>query len=169
MYDTNTLLRDAVTAAGLTQTEVARLTGVPQGRISAYINDRHHLTTRQLDRLLEPLGFTAKLSLVPLRQRQDVRRRWLLHRAVAERLRNDPPEGWRERAKQNLERSRNHVHGVMAQGWLNRWEQLLDQDVAEIVEVLLRLGEDEEELRALSPFAGLLTDEERRRVLAGAG
>lgn len=169
-HDTNQLLRDAVAASGVSQSELARRTGIPQGRISSYLSDRHHLTTPQLQRLLEPLGFDVQLSLTPTGRRRDVTRRWLLHRAVAEKLRTAPPDGWREQAGENLRRARAAVHGTLAEQRLDRWKQLIDSDdVPAVVEVLLRLDEDGEEMRALSPFAGLLSDEERVRLLAEAG
>jgi transcriptional regulator with XRE-family HTH domain len=168
-YRTNQLLRDAAVAAGISQSELSRRSGVSQGRISAYLADRHQLSVVQLSRLLEALDFDVRLSLVPTGQRRDVTRRWVLHRAVAEKLRTAPPEGWRQHALANLARSRTTVHGSLPQRCLDEWERLLaDGDPERVVNVLLALGEREEEMRALSPFAGLLTEEERLRALADA-
>jgi hypothetical protein len=84
-------------------------------------------------------------------------------------LRTDPPAGWRELARANIRRSRETVHGDLPQQWLDEWERLLGgSDPAALLETLVRFGEREEELRAVSPFAGLLTEDERRQALASA-
>jgi hypothetical protein len=48
---------------------------------------------------------------------------------------------------------------------LDRWEQLLEQDDQRLFDGMLRLDETGDELRNLSPFVGILSEDERLEVL----
>jgi hypothetical protein len=82
------------------------------------------------------------------------------HRAVANRLRKPMVTEarhvlscWRE-------------EGRIDEQYAARWEQLLDQPVAAIRAALVREDPDADGLRQNSPFAGLLSEPERRRILS---
>lgn len=53
-------LRDARLAAGLTQTEVARLADIPQGAIASYETGGQRLTEGRLTRFLDLFATAAK-------------------------------------------------------------------------------------------------------------
>lgn len=53
----------------------------------------------------------------------------------------------------------------MTARYLRRWQQVLDGGVHTVVAVLTGSDENSVELRQNSPFAGALTDDERRQVL----
>jgi hypothetical protein len=50
--------------------------------------------------------------------------------------------------------------------WVAQWRRAVDEGPDAVARLLLRSGEDGEDLRQVAPFAGLLSDDERRLVLA---
>jgi hypothetical protein len=50
--------------------------------------------------------------------------------------------------------------------WLDEWERLLDGPLPELLTALTSPSPPSRELRQMTPFAGVLTVEERQRVLA---
>ena len=94
----------------------------------------------------------------PLRGHQRIDRRSLaLHRAIAEKLRNDP--SLIAIALDNIEKwSRTGGH---SQPYWDAWREILERPLPEILDLL---GEESERMTALrqaSPFAGVLTPVER--------
>ena len=81
------------------------------------------------------------------------------HRAVARRLRKPMVE----EARHVLSRWRGQ--GRIDERYADRWEQLLDQSLPEIRRALVDEGQDYDDLRQNSPFAGLLSEPERRRIV----
>jgi len=95
--------------------------------------------------------------------RSDRRSRWL-NIAVAGELVRDP-ETVMSRARVNLERLQaNHPRGQGAK-WLAEWERLLEGPVENVVDVLIGQTPRARELRTNSPFAGVLSTEDRDEVL----
>jgi hypothetical protein len=96
--------------------------------------------------------------------RDQVRSLWL-HQPVARRLVTDPERTLR-RARVNLRRlMAAHPRGIAAR-WLGEWARLLDGPVDELLEAMTSRSESGCELRQNSPFAGVLTQRERARILA---
>jgi hypothetical protein len=81
------------------------------------------------------------------------------HRAVSRRLRRPMVE----EARHVLFRWREE--GRIDARYADRWEQLLNRPVPEIRRALLDEGPEADDLRQNSPFAGLLSETERRRIL----
>jgi hypothetical protein len=81
------------------------------------------------------------------------------HRAVARRLRKPMVE----EARHVLFRWREQ--GRIDQRYADRWERLLDRPVPEIRRALVDESQEAEDLRQNSPFAGLLSEPERRRIV----
>jgi hypothetical protein len=138
---------------------------VPESRISEYVNDKLTPSTKQLGRLLGPFGLRVDVVVSPVSERREVRRRWLLHEQVVRKLRTDPPDNWRPQIRQRIDRYRSQVRGPYMQQLLDRWEQLLEQDDQRLFDGMLRLDETGDELRNLSPFVGILSEDERLEVL----
>lgn len=94
---------------------------------------------------------------------RDQRRSLRLGHAVAGKLVLDPPSVLKK-AKENL----SHLQEVHpgAKRWLAEWGSLLDGPTDGILEALTSPAPRARELRQNSPFAGVLTEEERARVLA---
>lgn len=97
--------------------------------------------------------------------RDQLRSLWL-SQAVAAHLVRDPVR--------TLERARRNLDGMLASSargsakvWLREWQQLLDGPVEGVLEALTSRSPRARELRQNSPFAGVLTERERRDVLAG--
>lgn len=81
------------------------------------------------------------------------------HRAVARRLRKPMVE----EARHVLFRWREQ--GRIDQRYAERWERLLDRPVAEIRRALVDESQEAGDLRQNSPFAGLISEAERRRIV----
>ena len=89
---------------------------------------------------------------------------WLGH-AAAGKLVADP-SGVLQRARDNLAQLKvTHSRGV-SRRWLEEWETLLRGPLDRVLEALTSRAPRARELRQNSPFAGVLTDEERQRVLS---
>jgi excisionase family DNA binding protein len=97
--------------------------------------------------------------------RDQVRSLWLGY-AVAGKLAADP-EAVIGKARANLRRLRADARGANDR-WLGEWERLLEGPPSRILEALTGRTPRARELRQNSPFAGVLTDEERRRILQAA-
>ncbi len=96
---------------------------------------------------------------------QDQLRSWLLGYAVAGRVVANP-DATRALARTNLARLRETA--PRAAVWLDEWERLLAGPLPELLLALTSPSERSRELRQNTPFAGVLTDEERERVLQTA-
>lgn len=92
--------------------------------------------------------------------RDQERSLWLGH-AVAGKLVADPL-GVVDKGRSNLSRFEGHR---AARLWLAEWEKLLDGPLDGVLEALTSRAPRARELRQNSPFAGVLTEEERQRVL----
>ena len=107
------------------------------------------------------------MDLEEFAPRRDLRREELLslwlHRAVAGQLVRDPP-GAIAHARRNIERFR-HIQ-PRARVWLEEWASILDAGPEAVLEMLTSLSREAVELRQNTPFVGLLSEDERRAVLA---
>jgi excisionase family DNA binding protein len=95
--------------------------------------------------------------------REQMETLWL-HRAVAGKVVQNPPV-LLAAAAINLRRLRRlHPDGEVAE-WLDRWEVVLDEGAEAVLDALTSSGEYAVDLRVVSPFAGILSESERRTVL----
>lgn len=94
---------------------------------------------------------------------RDQRRSLWLAYAVAAQLVEDPERAVAT-ARANLIRMRQSARG-QAIRWLDEWERLLDGPVEDVLDSLTSRSPKGRELRQNSPFAGLLTQDERTRAL----
>lgn len=83
------------------------------------------------------------------------------HRLVAERLTPELVEDARERLARWRRSNRIHPH------WAERWNELLDRPLPQIAKMIGADTVRARELRQTSPFAGALTEQERKRLIAG--
>jgi hypothetical protein len=81
------------------------------------------------------------------------------HQAVARRLRRSMVD----EARYVLFRWREHAH--IDDRYADRWDQLLARPLAEIRRALVEEGPDADDMRRHSPFAGLLSEPERQRIV----
>jgi excisionase family DNA binding protein len=97
--------------------------------------------------------------------RDQLRSLWLAH-AVAGRLVEDP-DGVMARGRSNLAQMFASSTRGSAKVWLQKWEQLLAGPVEGVLEALTSRSPISRELRQNTPFAGVLTEEQRHAALAG--
>ena len=98
------------------------------------------------------------------RMSRDQRRSLWLNTAVAGRLVSDPHQVL-DLARSNLRAlEETHPRGQAAH-WLREWRTLLSGHPERILEVLTATTPYSREMRQNSPFAGVLSDTERARVL----
>ena len=98
------------------------------------------------------------------RMSRDQRRSLWLNTAVAGRLVVDPGPVLELARKNLLFLEETHPRG-QARYWLREWRQVLDGPPERILEVLTAPTPYAREMRQNSPFAGVLSDAERIRVL----
>ena len=106
-------------------------------------------------------AFLRAPAFRPGLRREQLASLWL-HRAVAARVVQDPVNVL-DHARANLDAlSREHPS---SSGWLDSWRRALDAGPEDVLQVLTSSAEAAVELRQNSPFAGVLDEAERRRVL----
>ncbi|UFU07960.1 helix-turn-helix domain-containing protein [Ruania halotolerans] len=147
----------------LTTSEAASMLGVSRqhvvdlcerGELNCTKTGTHRRIRRfEIQRLLQP----------PLTREQE-KSLWL-HRVLLGYLMIDP-ENVLETARENI-RNWKSVHRAdgMATRYLEQWEQVIDGGVDEVVTVLMGTDEHSSELRQNSPFAGVLSEVDRRQAL----
>lgn len=94
--------------------------------------------------------------------RDERRSLWLAH-VVAGRIATEPERTIAD-ALDHLDDMRPNARG-QARKWLDEWRRLLDEPVDRILAALTDRSLRGRELRQNSPFAGALTDQERRMAL----
>jgi excisionase family DNA binding protein len=82
----------------------------------------------------------------------------LYHRLVAQRLDDALVDDARERLRRW--RKEDRIHPL----WADEWEEVLAQSLPKIAKGITSDSQRGRELRQTSPFAGVLTEQERRRV-----
>lgn len=100
-----------------------------------------------------------KQSTQPKDHETAERRSRAFHRVVAERLDKRMVEEARERIDQLV--AAGHLH----RGYAERWRRLLSGSVAEIADAIAADTQEGRDLRQNSPFAGVLNEQERRRII----
>lgn len=97
--------------------------------------------------------------LAPEGHRTSERRSLALHGIVAERLSEQMVDEARERVERLADEG--HLHPRYAE----RWRELLSRPIAEIAVAITADDQDGRDLRQNSPFAGVLNEQERRRII----
>ena len=153
---------------GTTQSMLSRFSGVHQPSISKFLSGKIDLSDDQLDRLLSCMGFRVEVvrQVVEPELTRSERRSWMLHRRLSSHLTNDTFRQWRPRLIENLDRVREGVQGVVHQSNVDQWSRLItDGDVGGLHRVMTGLDRRSIEMREVSPFSGLLSNQERLDVL----
>jgi hypothetical protein len=100
-----------------------------------------------------------------MRHRKLEERSLALHREIARRIRQNPDllTGVRDRLIKDIRSGRFSISLTNA---MQEWLDLLNTSLLEqILELLVDQGENARRLRQSTPFAGILTQEERRRIV----
>ena len=84
-----------------------------------------------------------------------------MHAVIARKIERDPK--LLEVARDNIERWRAKQQATMP-AWLDEWRQILDQPWQDVAALITEPSENAARLRQSSPFAGVLTNQERWRI-----
>jgi transcriptional regulator with XRE-family HTH domain len=163
--DVSKQLRRCRNQAGLSQQALADAAGTSQPTVAAYESGRVTPNVDTLDRLILACGcrieFVADID--PPRWTRVEEKSLAVHRLIAARLLQDPAPTLKK-AQDNLAKLRNADRGNSTR-WLDAWDDLLDRSIDEIVTAMLARTQQGIDLRQMTPFAGVLTDAERRKAL----
>lgn len=97
--------------------------------------------------------------------RQRIARRELLeHQAIAKRIRTDH-RTLINYARNNTKRWAANFAADSVPGWLVEWQQLLAGPLDELLSILAADTQEAAQLRATSPFVGVLTLQEKLKIL----
>lgn len=147
----------------LTTGEVSNMLGVSRQHIVDLCN-RGELTCIRIGTHRRIRRSEAQRLLRPQLTREQEKSLWL-HRALLGRLMSDP-QGVLETARENIISWKpGHRADGMAIRYLEQWERVIDNGIDDVAGVLTGTDEVSSELRQNSPFAGVLSDDERRQVL----
>ena len=148
-------------ATGFTQAELAARAGTSQPAIAAYESGRTSPTLRTLARLAHAGGLEVAVEFVNPMTRED-RRSLAWHDAIATKVIADPEAAFR-RARRNVAKMLEvNPHAAPL---LHEWRRLLRGTTNEVLTVFADCSERGRELRAVTPFAGLLSASERSEVI----
>ncbi|SCL22060.1 DNA binding domain-containing protein, excisionase family [Micromonospora nigra] len=114
-------------------------------------------------RRIERTDVESLLRPRPELTRDQLKSLWL-HQAVAGRLVTDPDEVL-GKARQNLDRLLRQHRETMTEVWLKRWQDTIDEGIGAVLRMLTSEDPEAVELRQNSPFAGVLSQSQRKKVL----
>lgn len=163
--DVSGRLRECRQRAGLSQQSLADAAGTSQPTVAAYEAGRVTPNVDTLTRLLDACGYSlaATTSTGTTRWTRVEEKSLAIHRLIAARLLEDPAPTLRK-AQANLTKLRASDRGH-AKRLLDEWTELLERPTDEIVVAMLARTSHGIDLRQMTPFAGVLTDAERRKAL----
>lgn len=168
------ILLAARTEAGLSQRELGARAGTSGATIAAYERGTKEPRLSTLRRLLEAAGMRLEFGYAPRSTRRravvltrEEQRSLALHRVVAARLAADPAKVL-AKARRNLSVMRRANTDGSAEVWLAEWHRRLRGPLAGVIEVLVSTGQSARDLRQVTPFAGVLSDDERRAIYRDA-
>ncbi len=163
-----TVTLDTVTAAEstelLTTGEAAKILGTSRQHV-VDLCDRGDLpfVTVGTHRRIRRSDVEALRSRTQRLTRDQLRSLWISH-AVAGKLVAEPDEVL-SRARRNLTKlQRTHTRGQGAR-WLAEWDHIVNGPIEGVLDALTSTSPRARELRQNSPFAGLLSEDERAKVL----
>lgn len=144
---------EAAEILGVSRQHVVNLSN--RGEIAATkVGAHRRIPLSEVERLLQGAGLT------PEREKS----LWL-HQALIGDLLEDP-DAVIDKARENIKRwlPQQRPDG-MSTSYLREWERILDSGIGQILETLTATDEKSYELRENSPFAGVLSQERRVKVL----
>jgi plasmid maintenance system antidote protein VapI len=162
------LLREVMDNESVTQVQLARLSGIKQPNISAFLTGKRPLNDHTLRRLMNSLGYDVEVQLRTVQPEltHRERRSWLLHRAIAAKFDDMQLLNQFSSLKTRLGQVRDRVQGEPHASHVAEWASILDRrDVRALREVLTGLARSDIEMREVSPMSGLLSDEERLSII----
>jgi transcriptional regulator with XRE-family HTH domain len=157
---------------GLSQRAFAERAGTSGPAVAAYEAGAKEPRWSTLVRMAAAAGFELEIDPRPSgdpgarhRERRE-RRRLAVAAATGSAVVADWPAA-ETVARRNLDRMRSDAPAA-TQRWVDRWVALVDAGAEAVHRQLLDEGEEADDLRQMTPFAGLLGEAERRVALAVA-
>ena len=144
----------------LTTGEAAALLGSSRQHV-VDLCERGHLVYVRIDTHRRLRRTDVEVLAKRTLNRDQARSLWL-HRVVAGRLAMHPEETV-AKARANIETLRRVHPSGAARRWIEQWQMLLDGPVDPVSDILASPTEWAVELRQNSPFAGVLSEQERQR------
>jgi transcriptional regulator with XRE-family HTH domain len=157
------VLQEIRRLSGRSLRTIAALGETSAPTLSSYETGRKEPRLSTLQRIADANGMDIVIRVEP-RLTSPERRSLALHRIVAEKLDHDPGRV-RERAERNLATMRAADSDGRASRALEDWERLLRSDNSTLRTALTDKTPRARSLRQSSPFAGVISDEERLAVL----
>lgn len=149
--------------SGLSGRELARRAGTAHSALIDYAKGRHDPGFSTLERIALAGGYDLVVELRPRLSGPEIRT-LEMHRAVATKIESDP-ESVRALARRNLKVLRAADVAGNSEPYFDAWEDLINGSVARLVNVMTSTDQAARDLRQASPFAGVLTDDERLEVI----
>lgn len=146
---------------GLTQGQLAKLADTSRERINTYEREQVSPQADTLERVLAAMQ--CELTAVPALTVEE-RRSLAISTAVAAKLRANPATVL-AKARENIGKLRSI--GPSEQRWVDVWESVLSLGAGHVEALLGSTDQFARDLRQSSPFAGVLTEEERSEALKG--
>ena len=166
------LLRRVRHETGLSQRAFAEVAGTSGPTLAAYESGAKEPRLSTLDRMAGRADYRVEVRLVPsgrgaaLRSRRE-RRSLALAAATAAAVERNFAGACRV-AEENLKLSDVVVGNNAARQWNAEWRQVLARGPKAVRSTLLDSSAHGHDMRQMTPFAGLLTDEARAAALATA-
>lgn len=162
------ILHEVMSETGTTQTLLSRISGIHQPSISQFLSGRVDLSDEQLDRLLSCMGYRLEVvrrSFEPNLSHSE-RRSWMLHRRLSMLMTEDSFRRWLPQLLTNIKHVRQGVRGQTHLENVERWEELVgSKDLNGLRRIMTGLDEQSIRMREVTPFSGLLPNEDRLEVL----
>lgn len=163
MVSTPQLLQQARERLGISQSRLARASGVSRGLINRYERGHVEPTVEQFNRLLAPLDQELTPRRILTREEQ---RSLDLAQVAAELLLSDPA-GVGEQARRQLETQVNTTTSA-ERGWLEVWKAVLELPAPIIADLITDTSEFARALRQSSPLSPLARRSREQRETATA-
>ncbi len=164
-------VRELRAASGLSQRAFAELVGTSGPTVAAYEAGSKEPRLSTLERMAANLDWQVEIRLLPARgsaqRARRARRSLALAAATARVVVREFPRAERV-AHENLARMEAVVGDNRARAWISEWRVLLGQGPRAVQAMLLDRSPHGHDMRQMTPFAGLLTDEAREAALAVA-
>lgn len=158
--------------SGLSQRALAEMAGTSGPTIAAYESGTKEPRLSTVERLAASVGRDVSVRLIPsdrgaLQRARRQRRSLAVAAATAEVAASDF-DAARRLAGKNLQKMSEAVGDNAAQTLIEDWRRVLSRGPRAVKAALLDPTAHGHDMRQMTPFAGLLTDGERRAALAAA-
>jgi transcriptional regulator with XRE-family HTH domain len=145
---------------GITQTALAKAADTSQPTIAAYEAETKSPSLKTIERLANSLGSEVLINFLPKMTNVDIRS-LAYHKTIAKKITANPT--LLNKAHENLRlMQKQNPH---AKKLLSLWDAWLNLDLKILIECFLDPNLLAKDIQQVTPFAGILSEEERFRIL----